>query len=89
MKHTTKMAAAIVLGAIAAAAALPPRAQAEIVYPWCLIYGGSENGSHNCGFVSFEQCLASARGAGGTCVQNVQYQGLQQTPGARRAKRNN
>ena len=62
----------VIFGAFVAAAVLTPCAQA-VEYPWCVYYGG-RNGSHNCGFVSFEQCLATARGAGGMCSQNPFYQ---------------
>jgi hypothetical protein len=38
--------------------------------PWCLRSGFSGPGW--CGFDSFEQCMASARGEGGSCIENVQ-----------------
>ena len=62
----------VIVGALVAAAAFAPRAQA-IEYPWCVYYG-FDQGGHNCGFVSFEQCMATARGAGGICSQNPMYQ---------------
>jgi hypothetical protein len=30
-------------------------------------------GGRNCGFISFEQCMASARGNGSDCRLNTQY----------------
>ena len=36
--------------------------------PWCSIY--NDKGSRNCGFVSFEQCMANVRGIGGACELN-------------------
>jgi hypothetical protein len=43
-------------------------------YPWCAIYsGGSMGGATNCGFVSYDQCMATARGLGSFCVQNTLY----------------
>jgi hypothetical protein len=39
-------------------------------YPWCSHYS-DKVGSSNCGFVSFEQCLANVRGIGGFCVVNA------------------
>jgi hypothetical protein len=30
-------------------------------------------GGRNCGFVSYEQCMMTARGAGGSCEQNLFY----------------
>jgi Protein of unknown function (DUF3551) len=34
---------------------------------WCAFYGPS---TYNCGFHTYEQCLATVRGAGGWCRQN-------------------
>jgi len=42
-------------------------------YPWCIIYGTGFGGK-NCGFVSFEQCLATVTGIGGFCMENNTYQ---------------
>jgi len=44
-------------------------------YPWCAQYtGGGFGGAMNCGFVSFQQCLATVSGIGGFCVRNTLYQ---------------
>ena len=51
---------ALVLGTDAAPAA-----------PWCTEYGGSGRGGSNCGFYSFEQCMANAWGNGGFCRRNA------------------
>ncbi len=50
-------------------------AKAAIEYPWCVQYGSGMGGgdARNCGFVSYEQCMMTARGAGGWCVQNLFY----------------
>ena len=37
---------------------------AEIYRPWCAQYYGNNGGGTNCGFVSYEQCMMTARGAG-------------------------
>jgi hypothetical protein len=37
-------------------------------YPWCARYNGYTT---NCGFETFQQCLATISGAGGICQQNV------------------
>jgi hypothetical protein len=58
------------LVALMAGFALPAQAQN---YPWCATYTGSAGGSQNCGFTSFEQCMATVRGMGGFCDQNTQY----------------
>lgn len=47
----------LALFAAAATLATPARAQN---YPWCAIYsGGAVGGGTNCGFVSYEQCMAT------------------------------
>lgn len=49
----------------------PARAQN---YPWCeYLSGGEQGGGKNCGFVSFEQCMESARGNGSYCRINPMY----------------
>jgi hypothetical protein len=61
------------LALIAAAAALAAPAHAQN-YPWCAIYsGGAAGGGTNCGFVSYEQCMATARGLGSFCYRNTQF----------------
>lgn len=42
-------------------------------YPWCEYLGGDFGGARNCGFISFEQCRASAWGNGGDCRLNTTY----------------
>src|SRR5947207_7233653 len=34
---------------------------------WCAYYNTADGGSRNCGFATFEQCLATVRGVGGNC----------------------
>jgi hypothetical protein len=57
---------------IVVALASAGRAQAQN-YPWCAQYSGDMGGAMNCGFVSFDQCMADVRGIGGFCVQNNTY----------------
>ena len=40
-------------------------------YRWCADYAGF--GSQNCGFTTFQQCLAALSGNGGFCNANTQY----------------
>lgn len=40
-------------------------------YPWCARYDWT---TRNCGFVSFQQCLATISGIGGRCEPNPLYQ---------------
>jgi hypothetical protein len=46
-------------------------ASAEIYRPWCIGYTATI--SNSCTFVSFEQCMMTARGSGGSCMQNPWY----------------
>lgn len=55
-----------------AAGALGRPAQAQN-YPWCAVYGGRDGGAQNCGFVTFQQCMATLSGMGGFCNRNTQY----------------
>jgi hypothetical protein len=38
---------------------------------WCANYGG--RGGTNCGFYSYQQCMAAISGNGGSCSQNLFY----------------
>ena len=38
--------------------------------PWCAHYGGRGGGGTNCGFYSFQQCMATIWGIGGYCARN-------------------
>jgi hypothetical protein len=51
-----------------------PTGRCGIYRPWCVQYGGNDgdNGT-TCAFTSFEQCMMTARGGGGFCVQNPWY----------------
>jgi hypothetical protein len=51
--------------------AAPPSAQAQN-YPWCAHYGTPYDDT-SCGFVSYEQCMASVSGIGGFCEKNDTY----------------
>src|SRR5262245_63688459 len=63
----------LMLALIAAALTLATTANAQND-PWCAIYsGGAVGGGTNCGFVSFEQCMATASGLGSFCYRNTQY----------------
>ena len=64
----------LLLGAYVAAVAVGTRAEAQN-YPWCAIYnGGAVSGGTNCGFITFQQCMETARGLGSLCQPNTQYQ---------------
>jgi Protein of unknown function (DUF3551) len=63
----------LMLSTIAATTVLITPSKAQN-YPWCAIYGGYDDGGTNCGFTTFEQCMATARGLGSNCQPNTQYQ---------------
>jgi hypothetical protein len=60
--------AALVVGTLFGGSA---PAKAEVNYPWCLIMG-ARDGSWNCGFVSWDQCMKTRVGMD-MCVQNPRY----------------
>ena len=61
-----------VLGICVATVGFGIRAEAQN-YPWCAQYSDG-TGSKNCGFSTFQQCLADVSGVGGFCTQNSTYQ---------------
>ncbi len=65
-----RVAACMVI-ALAGLAAIDARpSAAEIYRPWCVDYPYD---GMSCVFASYEQCMLTARGAGGVCVQNPWY----------------
>ncbi len=50
--------------------ATPVAAQSN--HPWCSNFADGFGGT-NCGFVSYEQCMATVRGSGGFCNKNDMY----------------
>jgi len=42
-------------------------------YPWCANYGGRFGGASNCGFSTWNQCMATVSGIGGFCARNQFY----------------
>jgi len=81
----------VILAAVAAVLAglgFPRPASAEIEYPWCAYYGGGsdDGGGTNCGFVSWEQCMETARGMGNDCRPNPFYKGPIEPAGSHQAK---
>lgn len=55
---------------LAAVAGTPLTATAQN-FPWCSLF--HDGAGTNCGFSSYEQCMATARGSGGFCVANNLY----------------
>ena len=80
------------LALIAAASVFDvPSADAQVSTPrnpWCLRDGPAGGpGSWDCSYQTFQQCEASAFGAGGSCTQNPNYRGGRQTTNPRRDNR--
>ncbi len=64
----------VLLAVWVGAVSIGTRAEAQN-YPWCAYYNmGEDGGGTNCGFVSFDQCMATVRGIGGFCERNTLYQ---------------
>jgi hypothetical protein len=59
----------LIAAAIAGAASVLPANEANAQYaPWCAFY--SRGAGSNCGFYTFQQCLATVSGIGGVCQPN-------------------
>jgi hypothetical protein len=71
-----------ILGIFAAVLCVAQSAAAQD-YPWCAYYG-PHFGATNCGFSTFQQCLATISGIGGSCGANPMYQ---PAPGPHRSTR--
>jgi hypothetical protein len=62
--------------AMAALAQAGSTAQAR-EYPWCARYGWT---TYNCGFDTYNQCLATISGVGGYCERNPRFASDEQRP---------
>ena len=71
-----KTASLILLAVLTLVVSIQPSA-AMVIYPWCANYGGGGGkggyGASSCGSTSFQQCLATLWGNGGTCSPNPWY----------------
>jgi hypothetical protein len=63
-----------VLGCIGLIAAMTTPVHAQD-YPWCVIYGGGGGGAKNCGFTTYQQCMAATAGGSDFCIRNNWYTG--------------
>jgi hypothetical protein len=67
-----RISTVLALLALSAPAALNVRpAAAEVYRPWCL--HDSDKAATSCAYASYDQCMLTARGGGGTCRQNPWY----------------
>jgi hypothetical protein len=70
-KRTTMKTLLCLLATLAGMSVIGTPAHAQN-YPWCAYYG--KDSGTNCGFTTFEQCLANVSGIGGFCEPNTLYQ---------------
>jgi hypothetical protein len=63
-------AALCLVGVLTATSAIGTPAQAQN-RPWCAYYDALY--ATNCGFSTYEQCLATVSGVGGVCEPNTMY----------------
>jgi len=73
------------LGILLAVTAVAPRADAAPSYRYCAEYG--YRGDMTCAYDTFEQCLATASGVGGSCRENPWWRPAPLAPARPRAKR--
>jgi hypothetical protein len=59
------------IGLIASIAVAASSAADAQNYPWCSNF--HDGAGTNCGFSTYEQCLATAQGSGGYCAPNNLY----------------
>jgi hypothetical protein len=74
------LSAAVAVLALSFGAYFAPaeKAEAAIIYPWCAHYGGGRmggGGASNCGFLTWNQCMATIAGNGGFCDGNPWWEG--------------
>ena len=75
----------LILGVFAAVVCFEKPAAAD--GPWCVGYDvGEGGGATNCGFSTYQQCLATATGAGAWCEPNTMYQGVSGPAPSRRVR---
>jgi hypothetical protein len=68
-KHLALIGLATLLTASTLSVA-PSEAQSKGPKPWCISGGAYGPGTLDCTYWTFRQCYESARGAGGSCVEN-------------------
>jgi len=63
----------VALVALTAMTQTPASALPYDPYPWCANYESRGFGGSNCGFSTWNQCMATVSGIGGFCVPNQFY----------------
>jgi len=65
----------LALGLLGLAPQMETASAEYVTYPWCAQYGGRGGGGRNCGFWTYEQCMAALWGNGGYCEANPMFRG--------------
>ena len=69
-----------------ACAAAPGTPAEAVEYPWCANF--ADGAGANCGFMTYEECMLTARGTGGYCAENTMYTPPAAAARSRHATRN-
>ncbi len=64
----------LVLSAGALVQAVPAQAQSAYSYPWCALRA-DRSGAQSCYYRTYEQCMATISGIGGSCIRSPYYRG--------------
>ena len=66
MRNVSKLIFGAAIAVFAAVVCFEKPAAAQN-YPWCAYLDLGKGGATNCGFATFQQCLATVSGIGGSC----------------------
>jgi hypothetical protein len=69
MRLLLLLLAGLALGFPLAAGLVTPAEAVE--YPWCANF--ADGAGANCGFMTYDECMLTARGTGGYCAENTMY----------------
>ena len=69
MRPLLFLLAGLALGLPLAAGFVTPAGAVE--YPWCANF--ADGAGANCGFMTYDECMLTARGTGGYCAENTFY----------------
>jgi hypothetical protein len=71
-------------GAALAGTTTASLSQTAYDYPWCALYGSrTAGGAQSCYYKTYEQCMATMSGIGGSCIRSPYYRGPQPRGSAR------
>jgi hypothetical protein len=70
MTTMTKSILGFLAVALMATTLTPEPGEAAPYWPWCSQYADQDTAHTSCAFISWEQCMETARGMGGYCYAN-------------------